>query len=288
MSNCRHTQLRTGHGTAFGAAELPDGYLRRLLEDPDGLLWQNLDRPVKLDHDSLMVEADLPSIDGPVHVAYKRYRPRNWWKSLCAMFRRGRARRAWQLGHMLHKRQIATARPLVMCQPSRWRSPGAGYLATQWIEGAENLHLAAWGRADDPLHHRLRWAGRCAESLGTLLGRMHAQEIAHRDLKGANLLVSEEAGRVKTYVIDLDGVSLHGRLSARRRVANLARLAASIQAHPWVSRTVHARFLRAYVGQFTATTRHTGEVEWKPLWREVAVQTRRMVARKRRRGKEIL
>lgn len=167
MDHRDFTELCVRGGKAYGLSELPERRLSRLLKDPDELLWQNLHRPVKIGHGTLMVEAELALVGGPVHVAYKRYRPRNWWKSLCWLFRRSRARRAWQLGHALLKRQIATARPLAMCEFRRFWLGRTSYLATEWIEAAENLHLAGWQWADRPSDQRLRWAAGCAESLGT-------------------------------------------------------------------------------------------------------------------------
>lgn len=283
MGNCDYTELHTPAGKAYGVCDLPETQLNRLLEDPDELLWRYLDRPVKIGHGSLMVEAELPSTGGTARVAYKRYRPRNWWKSFWLLFRPSPARRAWHLARTLHQQRIPTARPLAMCEPRRpaWRR--ASYLATQWIEAAENLHLVGWRLADRPSCQRLRWAARCAETLGRLIGRMHASQIAHRDLKGANLLVAETGDRMATYLIDVDGVRICKCLSPARRAANLARLAAGIEAHPWVTPSVCCRFLRAYVGQFPA-----GKVAWKPLWRDVARRSRRIVRRKRRRGEQVL
>lgn len=276
-------ELRTGRGWACGVGDLADGQLRRLLEDPDGLLWRHLDRPVKIDHDSLMVQAQLPLDRGPVPVAYKRYRPRNWWKSFCSLFRRSRARRAWRLGHALLARRISTARPLAVCEPRRPPVSGTCFLATEWIESAENLHLAGWQWKSRPGPERHRWAARCAESLGRLLGRLHALKFAHRDLKAANLLVVEDGPSVATYLIDLDGLRPRRRLSSRRRASNLARLAVGLHAHPWVSRTICCRFLRTYALQFPP-----GTINCKPLWHAVAAHTRRLTARQLRRGEQIL
>jgi tRNA A-37 threonylcarbamoyl transferase component Bud32 len=112
---------------------------------------------------------------------------------------------------------------------------------------------------------------------------MHASQIAHRDLKGANLLVSATGDRMMVYLIDVDGVRICRHVSPARRAANLARLAAGIEAHPWVTRTMYCRFLRAYVRQFPP-----GRIAWKALWRDVSVRSRRIVIRKRRRGEQVL
>ena len=283
QTNRQYTAVRHPCGEAYGVRDLAEEELVRILEDPEDLLWRNLDRPVKLGHGGLMVEAELPSIHGPIHVAYKCYRPQNWWKAMCGLWRRGRGFRGWYLGQALVQRKLATARPLALWLPRGGRLRHHSYLAVEWIEGAENLHLYGWRLAGLPPAERLRRAGRVAESLGRLIGRMHAWQIAHGDLKGSNLLVLQQGQRVDTYLIDVEDVRITNRLSANRQVADLARLAASIEAHPWVTRTIRCRFLRAYVGQFPP-----GSVVWKPLWHRVGRRSRQITRRKRRRGEAIL
>ncbi len=288
MDDREVTSLHGETGKVLGVRDVATGVLNGLLQDPDALLWEYFDEPVKIDHDCLIVRARLPLGRRSVAVAYKRYRPRNAWKWLCSFFRRSRARRAWRLGRALLVQGIATARPLAMVERRRGLLRRESYLATEWIEGAENLHLFGWRLAERPLDERLQCAGECAESLGQLIGRMHARQITHRDLKGANLLVGqtvEGSGNsdLTTWLVDLDGVRLTKRLSPARRAADLARLAAGLPAHPWVSRTVCWRFLRAYAAEFPSEA-----VDLKRLWYEVAARSRRSILRKRRGGKEVL
>lgn len=284
MANCPdYIALRTPDGTALGIADLPERELRRLLHAPDALLWRHLDQPVKLDHACLMVEAKLPLRNGPVRVAYKRYRPRTWLKGILARFRRSPARRSWRRTDTLAAHQIPTARPLVLCEPRGGGVFRPSFLATEWIADAENLHLWGWGLQKRPLAERLRRAARCAERLGELVGRMHAEGLFNRDLKAANLLVVERENQAETYLIDADGVRRRRQIRPRRRVADLARLAVGLEAHPWLSRTVSYRFLRAYAAQFPQ-----GKIAVKPLWRAIAARSERIARRMRRHGEQVL
>ena len=277
------TWLHTAAGSVCAAAALPEAQLARLLEQAETLIWQHLDRPVKISHETLLVEAEVPWVEGPMRVAYKQFRPRGWWKSLCGRFRVSRARRGWELAQALLARNIPTPRPLLACEPrGPWRRRSS-YLATQWIADAENLHLYGWRLAGYPLPQRLRWASRCAVNLGRLLGRMHAAGVSHRDLKGANLLAVQQRDDVAVFLVDVDGVRISRRLSARRRAADLARLAAGLEAHPWVSRSIACRLLRAYAGEFPA-----GTVAWKPLWRDIAQRAGHYAEHKHRRGQQVL
>ena len=274
--------LRSRSGVVYGAAGVPDSWLRWLGQSPADLLWQNIACPVKISRQSLIVEAELPLGPATVRVAYKQFRPRNWWKALLGLLRPSRAVENWHRAQLLLAGRVATPEPVVACQPSGLRR-NTSYLATRWLAGAENLHIYGWRLASLPPKQRLCSASRCAESLGQLLGRMHAAGIAHRDLKPANLLVSEAAGHLATALVDLDGVRIVGHLSMNRRAANLARLAVGLQAHPWVSRAIYCRFLRAYLAEFPP-----GAVALKPLWRLVTVHTQRLLCRKRRRNQEVL
>ncbi len=58
------------------------------------------------------------------------------------------------------------------------------------------------------------------------------------------------------------------------RAADLARLAVSIQAHPWISRTIACRFLRAYQRQIGSTAGG-----WKPLGSPSPAAARELPAR---------
>jgi tRNA A-37 threonylcarbamoyl transferase component Bud32 len=267
----RHTNAR-----AHSVRDLARAELIQLLDDPDALLTKNLSRPVKLERGSLIVQAELPLKEGQTRVIYKRYRPRNWRKALLEQLRPGRALKSWYLGHALLQRRIATARPVAVCD-LRWPWYRCqSYLAIEWVEGSENLHLYAWKLAGENAEERFRRAAQCADSLGALIGRMHARQVTHGNLKDSNLLVVEKDTGVETYLVDTHGVRIADRLTPRQRAVDLARLVVSIEAHPWVSRTVRLRFLRAYTREFSPQ-----EVPWKSLWHDVSHCSRRITRRRK-------
>lgn len=111
--------VRTAAGTAYGTALLPEASLSQLLEHPETLLWRHLDQPIKLSHDSVLVQAELPLAGGTVPIAYKQFRPQGWWKAFWGRFRTSRALRAWTLGRTLLALGIATPRPLAAIEPRR-------------------------------------------------------------------------------------------------------------------------------------------------------------------------
>ena len=275
--------IDTPAATVWSDPAVPDSLLRTIAANPAGLIQAAACRPVKIGRESLVVEAELTVGDRSLPVAVKQYRRRTLWKALAAIFRPAKAIENWHKAEFLLSRDIATPRPFLACRPRGWTTSGASFLVTQWIAGAENLHLFGWRIAARPLTERLRLAARCAIALGQLLGRMHAAGAAHRDLKAANLLVVEEGGGLTVYLVDLDGLQPAGQVTSRRQARDLARLAAGLVAHPWVTRSICRRFLRAYLGKFPAEAR-----DWKPLWRAIAAAAQKIIRRKRRRGQPVL
>jgi hypothetical protein len=277
-----------GRSTAMAVSDLPREQLARLVDCPHGPLTSNVHRPYKLSHRSIVVQADVKVSSGSTPIAYKRVRPRNWWKTLLHYFRRNPALDAWYHGHALLLRGIATARPLAIIERKRFGLPTEGYLATQWIEGASNLHVYGWQLAERLPAERRRRTRQACQSLGRLLGRLHSWHVSHRDLKGCNILVVERADDVDCYLIDADSVWIPPRLLPFFRAYNLGRLATSIEAHAWVTRTDRVRFFRAYLAELHRRDPAAWPSDWKHGWRRVGKAMRNIVGRLRRSGREIV
>jgi hypothetical protein len=277
-----------GGAAAMAVSDLPRDELAALAASPQAPLAANTHRPFKLSHRSMVVQAELKLETGSTLVAYKRVRPRNWWKTLLHYFRRNPAREAWYYGHALLVRGIPTARPLAVIERKRFGLPAEGYLATQWIAGASNLHVYGWQLTQRPLAERRRRTRQVCESLGSLLGRMHSWHVSHRDLKGCNVLVVERDNAVDCFLIDADSVHIPRRLIPLFRAFNLGRLAATIEAHTWVTRTDRLRFFRAYLRELWRGDPGAWPADWKHGWRAVAKAMRSIVGRLRRSGREIV
>ncbi|MCE9607759.1 MAG: hypothetical protein K8U03_22960 [Planctomycetia bacterium] len=210
--------LETAEGFAHAVSDLPRKTVEELLHSPERLWQANVDRPVKISHGSLVVEAELPLDDGALRVAVKDHED---------------------------------------------------YLLTEWLTGAQDLHLYGWDLARRGSANRRHCVRRGAETLGRLVGRLHDQGFSHRDLKGNNLLLREvdsgaNAPKVEAFLIDLDGLRFRGHVSFASCCKNLTRLALSAEMHPWISQTDRLRFLRAYLKRMPENRR-----TWKTWWRTV-------------------
>lgn len=264
--------------TRFDAAhEISKPQLAALLADPERPLRDFAHRPVKLSHTSLVVQAEMQLGDQRVRVAYKRSQARGWWKQLTAPLRSSRAARGWQLGKLLAQHRVPTARLLFMLE----RQNGGSYLATEWIEGSTNLHLYLWDLVERPARERRVRLHQAGASIARLVAALHAAGCSHRDLKALNLVVAENAAAVDAWLVDLDGIS-RASIRARTRTQNLGRLAASLDAHPWISRSDRLRFLRAYL----AASQLPADA-WKDFWRAIEQSRSRIRARIMRLGRPL-
>lgn len=281
-------RLREDGAAANAVRDLPADQLQRLLADPCEPLVNGLHRPYKLAHRSVVVEGRLPLGGAATRVAYKRVRAKNWWKALLFCFRRSPALEAWYFGHALLLRGIATARPLAVIERRWFGLRGESYLATQWIDGAVNLHVYAWRLAKRPPSERQRRTRQTAAALGRLVGRMHGWRVSHRDMKACNVLVVERPDGVDCSLIDADSVRIGRRLPGWLQALNLARLAVSLVAHPWVSNGDRLRFWRAYLSELSRGDSRWRRDDWKPLWRRVARAASTLEARLRRQGRAVV
>lgn len=273
--------MTAGAARGWAVRDLPREQVAALLEDPEQLLRSFASQPVKLSHGSVVLQARMPSATETRAIAYKRYRPKNTLKWLQSFLRPARALAAWKTGHALLARGIATARPLAAIV-RRTDPRRSSYLITEWIPSGLNVHLYLWQLRDTDPPSRRRRVRQTAVALGRLIARIHDWQVSHRDLKGCNLMVVEQVDAVQTLLIDLDGVRIRKSLCRRVRVENLARLAASMEAHDWITHADRLRFLRAYQRGL-----HGEREDWKALWRDVAAAADRVVARFGRRDRPV-
>lgn len=282
-NNRDYYSLRLPTGTAYAVRDLSRGAVEALLRDPDSLWRAHADRPLKISFGSLVVAAELrdPTTGRSHSVVVKRLRAKSFWRRCADFFRRGRALQGWYRGHALAARGIPTARPLAVYLPRG--AGGDGYLITERLDAAEDVHLYAWDLARRSEPERRRRVRQTCDALGRIVGRLHNQGFTHRDLKANNLMVRETPGGVEAFLIDLDALRQGSRPKPNLCCRDLARTALSAEMHPWLSRTDRLRFLRSYLKQYAPTSQR----EWKPWWRMIAAQVRAELAIIRQAGRPV-
>ncbi len=277
--NRYYYRLQSTAIAGWAVRDLEPASLAGLLADPDAPFHQGAGVTLLKDsRSSTVAELDLPVGGVLRRVIYKRFRVTSRLEPWLALLRRSPALRSWVYGHGLRERCLPTPRPLAVFHRRRGCRSYEGYLLTEKIPDAVDLHhflssLESLTAAERRVSLRSR-----IEQVARLVRELHWRHVAHRDLKAANVLVTSEA----VWLIDLVGVSPCRRLSRRRCVQNLARLHASFCRNPSLTRTDKLRFLRIYL-QWGLLGRNG----WKRWWRDVDKATQAKISRNLRNGRPL-
>jgi tRNA A-37 threonylcarbamoyl transferase component Bud32 len=278
-NNRYYVRLRQGPHRGYAVRGLNHFGLSEVLDDPDAEFGRSDVKPLKHSPSSTVAEIEWP---GGRRVILKRFnlrRPSDAWLGLV---RPSAALRSWVYGHGLRERCLPTARPLVMFHRYSGGRPREGYLLTEKIDGAIELHEWVRRLAAQSAERRSPLLRSRIEALARLVRDLHGRGLSHRDLKAPNLLTPIDPDDHRFWLIDLVGVRRRQRVSGRRRALDLARLHASFRDHPLVTRTEKLRFLRIYLNWGLR-----GKTGWKVWWRTIAQATQAKVARNLRRGRPL-
>jgi serine/threonine protein kinase len=282
--------------------ELDRDELRQLMADPDGPLRRPGVRLLKDSMSSTVAELQV-RINGRLRpVIYKRFRVTSWTDPLASLLRRPPAMRSWIHGQGFRERGLPTARPLAIFHRTAAGLWFEGYLLTEKVEHAAELHEFVQELQTLPVPARLSHLRQRISEVARVIRALHRRQLSHRDLKAANILVRRlnapepppdhvHPSAVRNllhmpegtvWLIDLVGVELFRKLKRARRVQNLARLNASFHATPLLTNTDRLRFLRTYLNWGIH-----GRGDWKVWWRRIAQATRDKVYRNQRRGRPL-
>ena len=125
-----------GHAVVDLDAEL----LATLQADPDEPFRRTGVKFLKDTSSSTVIELD-EVIDGQRHTwIYKRFRRSSWWEYWTNLLRWSPALRSWIQGQGFRERGLPTARPLAVLHRRRHGLFHEGYLLTEKIENAQDLH----------------------------------------------------------------------------------------------------------------------------------------------------
>jgi tRNA A-37 threonylcarbamoyl transferase component Bud32 len=268
FSNRYFRRVRSAAAVGHAVSDFDSATMNSLFADPDELFR----RPgVKLLKDSRSATVAELSLGGR-RVIYKRFRTISTLDPWLALVRRSKALRSWVSGQGLRERCLPTPRPLAVLHRRHnglWQD---GYLLMEKIEGARDLHAFLRETAT----RCEKW--RCIDQVARLVRELHRRQLSHRDLKAANVLLTDSA----CWLIDLVGVVRYERLRRPRRLQNLTRLHASFHQSEVLSRSDKLRFLRVYQEWGLL-----GNTSWKRWWRAIERRTKAKVLRNEKNGRPL-
>lgn len=232
---------------------------------------------MKDSHSAQVWRRELAHPEGALRVIVKRPLARNGWRRLRGMLGISRARRGFELGHMLLHRDLAAARPLALLERRRGGVLLDSMLMTEAVDGA--LDLPQYLRQEFGARPPPAWLAtkrQLAQLLVRHMRRLHDRGFVHRDCKAENILVLPAP--LTLMWIDMDGLR-HRRPARRDELRALARLHVSLLGLAGLTRTDRVRFLRDYCSRFG------GRVDqWRAVWRALEQHvSQKLTARARRR-----
>jgi tRNA A-37 threonylcarbamoyl transferase component Bud32 len=302
LVNNRYYRRVNGDGVAGHAVtEIDVADLAELLKDPDAPFCRPDAHILKHSPSSTVIEMEFPVNGKAQRVIYKRFRVTSWKDPIASLFRPTPALRSWIHGQGFRERGLPTARPFAVLHRHKLGMAQEGYLITERIDHADDLHAHLRTLNLLPDTQRIALLRSLIERVARTIRALHQRQISHRDLKAANILVrrwnappdepsaySQDVQNLlympesSVWLIDLVGVEGFMRMARGRKVQNLTRLNASFIASKSITRTDRLRFLFTYLncGAF-------GRCDWKSWWKAVERATEKKVRRNQRRRKPL-
>src|SRR5262249_27998942 len=140
VTNRYYERVYSSTASGFAVRDLDRPALQSLLADPDEPFQRPGVRLLKDSRSSTVAEWEV-RVNGVVRrVIYKRFRVTAWSDPWVGLVRSSAALRSWVFGHGLRERCLPTARPLLVLHRRRHGLPQEGYLLTEKIEYAVDLH----------------------------------------------------------------------------------------------------------------------------------------------------
>lgn len=208
--------------------ELRDPELEAVLADPEAAF----DAP-----DAVLKEGGTAQVVAKGRWVVKRIRSKRRRQLFLDRVRRGKAVSALQNAFLLELSGIPTPRAAAAGKRVEGGVVRCSYLVSERVRDARHIDVAI-GEAE-PM-------GRAAliEATGALIGALHAQGIAHRDLKAGNIVVDAD---LAPWLVDLDGLRLRRAVAPPRAAYDLARLFRDLRARSHVSAQEERALISAYV-----------------------------------------
>jgi tRNA A-37 threonylcarbamoyl transferase component Bud32 len=270
-----------GSFTVWLAEQFADSPLKEALKD--GI--RSLTAAYSLDKIPASKSADVYKFtygDGQYKDVFycKQYHCRSAWDFIKHAFRPSRAKRTIQAAVMLEANGFAS--PAIIAMGDRSKGPFCfeNFLLTREVQDASPIY--AFFPQHFSVPDRMQAKRDFIRALGHFVGRLHAANISHGDLRLGNILVRSSLNQqpaasnqqlvVDFFLLDNERTVKYARLPNRLRLKNLVQV--NMYRHTGLSRTDRLRLFKAYLYE----NPHLASA-WKTWAQKVARKTFRRLAK---------
>ncbi|MFH1369908.1 MAG: lipopolysaccharide kinase InaA family protein [Planctomycetota bacterium] len=217
------------------------------------------------------------NVDGVEREVYlKQFLSRSSLEFIKSVFRGSRARRAFKAELMLARNNFDVPETLAIGEYRSRFFHTKSFSATFGIEDSKPVYRFICETTQEQLAIRRE----AIQAFGRIVGRMHAKNIFHGDLRLNNVLVRREGGNYRFFFLDNERTKKFSNLPFKRRVKNLVQV--NMVPPDILGRTDRMRFFREYCAETG-----TGREEGKTLIAATIKKTRQRLDERNRTRKEL-
>lgn len=177
---------------------------------------------------------------------FKQYHCRSLWDSIKHIFRPSRAHRALQAAAMLTTNGFGSPEVVAIGRRRTGIFSLENFLLTREVENALSLYAffeRHYGCSNSCSGEKRAFIN----ALGRLVGRLHAKNISHGDLRLGNVLVRKNNSGWEFFLLDNERTVQYARLPDRLRLKNLVQCNMYLSAA--LTRTDRISFFSAYLAE---------------------------------------
>lgn len=197
------------------------------------------------------------SVDGVERQVYlKQFLHRSTLDYIKSIFRGSRAKRALEADLMLARNHFDVPEAIAMVEYRKQFFHTRSFLVTFGVEDSKSVFQFIRETRETLTQGRLEAWRELIRAFGRTLGRMHANDIFHGDLRLNNVLVRREGGNYRFFFLDNERTKKFGKLPFSQRVKNLVQV--NMVPRGILSNTDRMRFFREYCVE-TGTGKEEGK-----------------------------
>jgi tRNA A-37 threonylcarbamoyl transferase component Bud32 len=210
--------------------------VKRIVEEHLRLFREN---PSSLAKNAPEVSVSIMKDEG-VRVCVKHFRNPSLWRTFKDHFRRPKGLKSWVGSHGLKVRGIPSLTPLALVEERRWWGLRESFFLMETSETGQEMDRYILERLGDFQKKRL-----FTKAFAQWLSQLHQKGVFHQDMKTCNILISENGGGWKFYLLDQEDIFLDERVGSRKLFKSFLQLNTSTPRT--VTRTDRLRFLKEYL-----------------------------------------